>query len=77
MSLGPRFTVAPQSPYDGATVGQLELPPGCILILLRRGASEEVPLPTTTLVAGDQLTVIIAAHSVAAVRLLHQGVGVA
>lgn len=29
------------------------------------------------LVAGDQLTVIIAAHSVAAVRLLHQGVGVA
>ncbi len=68
-------TIAPGSPYDGACVGELALPSGCIVILLRRGLSEEVPVAATRLSAGDQITVVVAAQAFAAVSVLRKGAG--
>ena len=69
------LVVAPGSPYDGASLAELTLPEGCIVILLQRGLSEEVPVASTRFVAGDRITVIVAAHASAAVPLLHKGTG--
>lgn len=69
------LVIAPGAPYDGASLGEIALPDGCMIILLRRGLSEQVPASSTRLAAGDRITVIVAAHASAALPLLHRGVG--
>lgn len=71
------LTIGAASQFDGASVAELALPPGCIVILVKRGTAEEVPEPTTRLRAGDQISVVVAAQAAAAVPLLHRGVGIA
>lgn len=67
------LAIAARSRFDGVTIEDLALPPGCLAILLRRGLLEEVPLPATRLSAGDQLTIVVAPHAAAAVPDLRSG----
>lgn len=67
------LAISARSRFDGATIEDLALPPGCLAILLRRGLLEEVPLPTTRLSAGDHLTIVVAPHAAAAVPGLRAG----
>ncbi len=67
------LAISARSRFDGATIEELALPTGCLAILLRRGLLEEVPLPTTRLSAGDQLTIVVAPHAAAAVPRLRAG----
>ncbi|MFN2425195.1 MAG: H(+)/Cl(-) exchange transporter ClcA [Candidatus Binatia bacterium] len=69
------MVVSPGSRYDGACAGDLDLPPGCILILRRRGLSEDVPVADTRLNAGDTITVVVAAEAADAVPALRRGAG--
>jgi hypothetical protein len=60
---------------DGRRLRELGLPPGCIIILLRRGVREEVSTAESRIIAGDQITVLVAPQAAGALRLLHQGTG--
>jgi chloride channel protein, CIC family len=67
------LTVAPGAEFEGKTVRQLGLPPGCILVAVRRGRRSRVPTADTRLEAGDQLTAVIAPEASAAIELLQRG----
>jgi chloride channel protein, CIC family len=69
------LTITSGAPFDGRQVRELGLPPGCIVILLRRGVREEVPTAESRIMAGDQLTVLVASQAAGALRLLHEGAG--
>lgn len=49
------FLVPEHHPWVGQTVRELILPPGTILVTLRRGTEELVPTGSTQLAAGDRL----------------------
>lgn len=58
---GPRYhevTVAPGSPADGTLVAFLGLPPGVLIVALRRAERAETVHGQTTLLAGDALTIV-------------------
>ncbi|MBI3910157.1 MAG: H(+)/Cl(-) exchange transporter ClcA [Armatimonadetes bacterium] len=63
----------PGSPFDGKQVRDLGLPPGCVLITVRRGVQESVPTADTRLQAGDWITAVIAAHAARAATMLREG----
>jgi len=67
------LTIAPGAPFEGKTVRELGLPPGCILITVERGVSAEVPTAEFTLEAGDRVTVVVAPRAAEAVPMLHRG----
>jgi chloride channel protein, CIC family len=67
------LTVQANSRFDGRRVQELGLPPGCILVTLRRGIHESVPTAETRLESGDRITAVVAPHAAAAVLLLRQG----
>jgi chloride channel protein, CIC family len=67
------LTVQANSRLDGNRVRELGLPPGCILVTLRRGMRDSVPTAETPLEAGDRITAVIASQAAAAVLLLRQG----
>jgi CIC family chloride channel protein len=65
------FTILPGAEFDGRTIGEIGLPGGCLLILVRRGTTEEVPTSDFRLAARDQITAVIspgAAHAIAELR---------
>jgi CIC family chloride channel protein len=67
------LTVAPGSPFDGRLVRDLGLPPGCVLVTIRRGIAELVPTAADLLEGGDRVTVIVAREAAEAVTLLRRG----
>ena len=68
------YSIAPGAPFEGRRIRDLGLPPGCIVILVRRGSREEVPSADTTLAAGDQITVVMSPQAAAAAASLRAGV---
>ncbi|MET0153697.1 MAG: H(+)/Cl(-) exchange transporter ClcA [Candidatus Binatia bacterium] len=67
------FTVAPGADFVGKTVRELGLPPGAILISLRRGLSVQVPVAASCLEVGDHVTVLIAPEAAEAISILKRG----
>ena len=67
------FTIAAGAPFDGKRVRELGLPPGAIIVMLRRRVREEVPTADSQLAAGDQISVLIAPEASAALALLRRG----
>ena len=65
----------PGAPYAGLEVDDLGLPPGCVLVQLRRGDHELVPVRETCLQAGDRITVALAPGDATARAALHAGCG--
>jgi CIC family chloride channel protein len=69
------YTVEPGAPFEGRRVRELGLPPGCVLVLVRRGLAEHVPTADSRLGAGDQITAVVAAGAEHAIPLLERGTG--
>lgn len=65
--------IAEGAPFDGRRVGDLALPPGCLLVNVERGHGSEVPHRDTVLQAGDRITAVIAAAAAGAVERLRDG----
>ena len=61
------------SVFEGKRVCELGLPPGCILVTVKRGLLTFVPDAETRLEAGDRITAVIAAEAATAAILLRQG----
>src|SRR5436190_7770689 len=66
-------TIRPGAPFDGLRVGDLGLPPGCLIVTVRRGTRTEVPHRDTRLEAGDRVSAVIAPQGAAAVAMLRHG----
>ena len=69
------LTIAPGAPFDGKRVRELGLPPGSLVITLRRHLREVVPTADSQLAADDQITVLVAPEAAAALPLLRTGAG--
>jgi chloride channel protein, CIC family len=69
------LTIARGAPFDGKRVRELGLPPGSIIITLRRHFREEVPTADSQLAADDQISVLVAPEAAAALPLLRKGAG--
>jgi CIC family chloride channel protein len=67
------LTVAPGAPFDGERVRDLGLPPGCVLVTVRRNLEERVPTAESRLRGGDQLTAVVAPDAAEAVGILRRG----
>ena len=67
------LTVHAHSAFEGRSLRELGLPPGCIVVSLRRGIKDEVPTADTRLRASDRITVVVAPAARSAVALLHAG----
>lgn len=63
------------APFDGKRVRDLGLPPGCILVTVRRGLTDLVPTADMALAAGDRVTAVIAPSATAALPRLREGMG--
>ncbi len=61
------------APFDGRSVADLGLPPGCLLITVRRDERDEVPSRDTVLRAGDRLTAIMAPSAAGGIEILRHG----
>ncbi len=71
------YTIEPGAPFDGRRVRELGLPPGCVLVVVRRGVAEHVPTAETVLGAGDQISAVVAAGAEHAIALLERGTATA
>lgn len=69
-----RATVARGSPFDGATLKDLSLPHGCVIVTVERGAESMVPSGDTRLEAGDRLTAVVAPMAGQAIDRIRDGV---
>ncbi len=67
------LTLYPGCPFEGKTVRELGLPPGCILVSIHHGMENRVPTADTTLHAGDRITAVVAPKAAHAVGLLKEG----
>jgi chloride channel protein, CIC family len=72
-TLALELIVQAHSRFDGRPVKELGLPPGCVLVTLRRRLHESVPTADTRLEASDRITAVVAPHAAEAVLLLRQG----
>jgi len=61
------------APFDGRRVGELGLPPGCLLVTVHRGSHSEVPTRDTVLRSGDRIAAVVAPTAADAVVLLRHG----
>lgn len=66
------LAVETNSALDGALVGELDLPPDCVLALLVRNGREHVPNPDTVLQAGDRVDLLVGGDSPQTCALLQQ-----
>ncbi|NMP37576.1 MAG: potassium/proton antiporter [Clostridiales bacterium] len=70
------FEISPSSPWSGKSVGEIVLPPDCILVLLMRGDEKTVPNGKTVLETGDKLILSgRAAGEIEGVNLYEKQVG--
>jgi CIC family chloride channel protein len=67
------LTLAPGAPFEGRRIRELGLPPGCVVITVRRSVNEHVPSADFRLEAGDRMTAIVAPEAAAAAALLRAG----
>lgn len=67
------LTVGEGALFDGTSIRDLGLPPGCIVIAVERGLESEVPTADFTLAAGDRLQVLVSPRAADAVHLLRDG----
>lgn len=67
------LTVGEGSRFDGTRLRDLGLPPGCIVIEVRRNLASEVPTADFELAAGDRLSVLVGPRAANAVALLRAG----
>lgn len=67
------LTIDAGAPFEGKRVRELGLPPGAIIVTLRRELREEVPTADSELAAGDRITVVVAPQAAAALPLLQRG----
>jgi CIC family chloride channel protein len=67
------LTVQQGAPFEGRQVKDLGLPPGCVLVTLRRGLHDEVPTANTRLQAGDQITAVVSPAAARGVIHLREG----
>lgn len=65
--------IEPGSPFEGRTVRELRLPPGCILVSCREGSHESIPTASTRLAAHVRVTAMVAPEAKGAVALLREG----
>ncbi|HLK55369.1 MAG TPA: H(+)/Cl(-) exchange transporter ClcA [Chthonomonadaceae bacterium] len=65
--------VEPGSPFEGKTVRELGLPPGCILVRCQDGAHEWIPTANTRLEGHVRLTAMISPEAKGARALLRHG----
>ncbi len=65
--------VEPGSPFEGRTVRELGLPPGCILVSCRNSSQEWIPTANTRLEAHVRITAMIAPEAKGAVAALRNG----
>lgn len=70
------LTIAAGAPFDGRRVRDLGLPPGSIVVTLRRQMRELVPTADSQLAADDQITVLVGSEAAAALPLLRAGAGI-
>lgn len=69
------LTIAPGAPFDGKRVRELGLPPGSLVITLRRHLRELIPTADSQLAADDQITVLVGPEAASALPLLRKGAG--
>ncbi|MFN3651176.1 MAG: H(+)/Cl(-) exchange transporter ClcA [Armatimonadota bacterium] len=74
-SLLVEMPLLPGAPFDGRKIRELGLPPGCLLITVRRGLRDIIPTAEMRLAAGDRLTAVVAPHAADAVGSLRSGTG--
>src|SRR5262249_37797329 len=67
------LTIDDGAPFDGKQVREAGLPPGCVLVLVRRGLEEIVPAANTVLRAGDRVTAVVERRVPGAVSNLRAG----
>jgi Trk K+ transport system NAD-binding subunit len=67
------LTLQADAPFEGKRVLALGLPPGGILVTLKRGIYEYVPTAETRLEEENRITAVIAPQADAAVPLLRYG----
>jgi CIC family chloride channel protein len=67
------LAVQPGAPFDGKEVRELELPPGCVLVAVRAGRTERVPMPDRRISAGERLVVVVAEEAAGAIGALREG----
>lgn len=68
------LSIAPGAAFDGKAIRDLGLPPGCILISVRRRLENLVPTAGFRLEAGDRVTAVIAPEAASAIAQLERGV---
>lgn len=65
--------VAPGAPFDGRSVRDLGLPPGCILIRCQSGSREWIPTANTRLIAHLRITALVSPEAKGAAEVLRRG----
>lgn len=61
------------APYDGCTIEELDLPPGCLIVTVERGLASHVPSPDFVLRAGDRISAVIAPNAADGAIMLREG----
>lgn len=65
--------IAPHSPFSGKLVSDLGLPAGCLLVKVREGDREWVPLASTRLLAHQRITAVVSPEAEGGLDALHAG----
>jgi TrkA-C domain len=72
-TLDQELTLQADAPFEGKRVLELGLPPGYILVTLKRGIYEYVPTAETRLEEENRITAVITPRAATAVSLLRYG----
>jgi CIC family chloride channel protein len=67
------FEIAPHAPFSGKLVRELGLPAGCILVKVREGGREWIPLASTRLQAHQRITAVISPEAERGLEALREG----
>ena len=69
------LTVAPDAPFDGKRLGDLDLPAGCVIVTIERADELLVASPDLEFEAGDRFNAIISPEAASAAVTLREGAG--
>lgn len=67
------FEIAPHAPFAGKIVRDLGLPPGCILVKVREGDREWIPMASTRLLPHQRITAVISPEAEGGIEALREG----
>ena len=65
--------IHPGAAFEGKTIGELDLPSGCLIVTIEHNLHSVVATPETVLHSGDRITAVISPEAAAAVPLLRAG----